>query len=185
MKKEAFKRLHKAMSQIKPIIKDKKNPHFKNTYADINAMIEVVKPILLENNLVLLQPIIQGNVCTQIYDVESGEMLLESSLEMTSGLNAQQKGSEITYFRRYTLQSLLSLEAEDDDGTSASAAPAAPTQELPWLNLFDNKGKALQAYTDLEAFINSGKKTSLSTLKQKFKISKDTEKQLKEKLNIL
>jgi hypothetical protein len=112
-------------------------------------------------------------------------MLLESSLEMTSGLNAQQKGSEITYFRRYTLQSLLSLEAEDDDGTVASAAPAAPTQELPWLNLFDNKGKALQAYTDLEAFINSGKKTSLSTLKQKFKISKDTEKQLKEKLNIL
>ena len=32
------------------------------------------------------------------------------------GLDAQKKGSEITYYRRYTLTSLLGLQAEDDDG---------------------------------------------------------------------
>ena len=31
----------------------------------------------------------------------------------------QKLGSAITYFRRYTLQSLLALQAEDDDGNKA------------------------------------------------------------------
>jgi hypothetical protein len=33
----------------------------------------------------------------------------------------QKIGSAVTYYRRYTLQSLLSLQAEDDDANSASA----------------------------------------------------------------
>jgi len=33
----------------------------------------------------------------------------------------QKVGSAVTYYRRYTLQSLLSLQAEDDDANSASA----------------------------------------------------------------
>jgi hypothetical protein len=32
-------------------------------------------------------------------------------------------GSAITYYRRYTLQSLLSLQAEDDDANTASKTP--------------------------------------------------------------
>jgi len=53
-----------------------------------------------------------------------------------SGTNDPQKhGSEITYYRRYTLQSLLAMQADDDDGNAASKrtppapakAPAKPT----------------------------------------------------------
>ncbi len=131
-------------------------------------------------------------------DVDTGE-----KDENTFGANGQNDwekglGSALTYGERYFLLKYFHIATDEDDIDNperkkqsntnqqpTSATPAAPTQELPWLNLFDNKGNALQAYTDLEAFINSGKKTSLSTLKQKFKISKETEKQLKEKLNIL
>jgi hypothetical protein len=36
-------------------------------------------------------------------------------------LQDPQLGSAITYYRRYTLQSLLGLQAEDDDGNKQSA----------------------------------------------------------------
>ncbi len=82
-------------------------------------MIEAVEPVLLENGLLLLQPVINGKVITQIIDVETGEKI-ESILTLDTNLNSQQQGSQITYFRRYTLQSLMSLQAEDDDANTAS-----------------------------------------------------------------
>jgi hypothetical protein len=114
-----YVKLHEAKKSIGVVKKNAKNPHFKNTYADLNALIEAVEPILLENSLILLQPIKDGKVFTEIVDVESGESLT-SSIELPTSGNPQQMGSAITYFRRYTLQSLLSLQADDDDGQMAS-----------------------------------------------------------------
>jgi hypothetical protein len=37
-------------------------------------------------------------------------------------LDAQKQGSQISYFRRYTIQSLLTLQATDDDGHIATTA---------------------------------------------------------------
>jgi len=45
------------------------------------------------------------------------------SVTLPSASTPQQLGSAITYYRRYTLQSLLSLQAEDDDGNEANKAP--------------------------------------------------------------
>ena len=42
-------------------------------------------------------------------------------MELPNLQDPQKLGSAITYFRRYTLQSLLGLQAEDDDGNKASA----------------------------------------------------------------
>jgi hypothetical protein len=53
-------KLHKAKQSIGKVAKNATNPHFKKSYSDINAIIEAVEPILLENGLLLLQPI-QGN----------------------------------------------------------------------------------------------------------------------------
>jgi hypothetical protein len=119
MSKNIYSRLLDAKKSIGKVVKNAKNPHFKNTYADLNALIETVEPILLENGLLLLQPIINGKVVTQIIDVETSEKL-ESIIELDAKLNAQQQGSQITYYRRYTLQSILSLQAVDDDGQLAS-----------------------------------------------------------------
>jgi hypothetical protein len=118
-----YQKLLDAKKQIGKVSKNAKNPHFKNNYADINALIEAVEPILLENGLILLQPIIDNKVVTQIIDVESGEKV-ESILTLDTNLNSQQQGSQITYFRRYTLQSVLSLQAEDDDANTASKPQA-------------------------------------------------------------
>lgn len=119
MSKNIYSRLLDAKKSIGKVHKNSKNPHFKNTYADLNALIETVEPILLDNGLLLLQPIINGKVVTQIIDVETSEKL-ESIIELDPKLNAQQQGSQITYYRRYTLQSILSLQTTDDDGNLAS-----------------------------------------------------------------
>lgn len=117
--KTIYAKLLNAKKNIGKIKKTMKNGHFKNTYADINALLEVVEPVLLDNGLLLLQPIINNKVITQIIDVETGDKI-ESIIELDGNLNPQQRGSQITYYRRYSLQSALSLEVIDDDGNSAS-----------------------------------------------------------------
>ena len=128
MSKNIYSRLLDAKKSIGKVHKNSKNPHFKNTYADINALIETVEPILLDNGLLLLQPIINGKVVTQIIDVETGEKI-ESIIELDGNLNPQQRGSQITYYRRYSLQSALSLEVIDDDGNLAST-PKQPSKPV-------------------------------------------------------
>lgn len=115
-----YPKLHAAKQKIGKVVKNAKNPHFKNNYADINALIESVEPILLEHGLLLLQPIEDGVVSTLIIDIETGDKI-ESSMRLPEIQDPQKIGSAVTYYRRYTLQSLLSLQAEDDDANSASA----------------------------------------------------------------
>lgn len=123
--------LHKAQGAIKAAIKDSTNPHFRAKYADLSSVIEAVKKPLLDNGIMFLQG---------IEDAENGvaveTMLLHTSGEWMSSTckipatkqDAQGYGSAITYGRRYGLQSMCGVPAEDDDGNAATAsAPARIT----------------------------------------------------------
>jgi hypothetical protein len=114
-------KIHKAKMSIGKVVKNSTNPHFKKSYADINALLETVEPILHENGLLLLQPIHDKILSTQIIDIESGEMI-ESWLTLPDNIDPQKMISATTYYRRATLQSLLSLQAVDDDGNSVASA---------------------------------------------------------------
>jgi hypothetical protein len=115
-----YPKLHAAKQKIGKVVKNANNPHFKKSYADINALVESVEPILLEQGLLLIQPIESGLVSTLIIDIETGDKVV-SSMRLPDIQDPQKVGSAVTYYRRYTLQSLLSLQAEDDDANSASA----------------------------------------------------------------
>ena len=114
-----YKKLYEAKKEIGKISKDSKNPFFKSKYFDVNSLLEHVEPILQKHDLLLLQPILEGKVSTIIIDVESGDKVV-SDIVLPSLNDPQKLGSAITYYRRYTLQSLLGLQAEDDDGNKAS-----------------------------------------------------------------
>lgn len=154
------KQLLTFQSQVNAIKKSATNPHFKKNYADLNSILDEVKPLLTDLGLVLTQPIEGGKVKTVITkDKES----IFSEISLPEGLNAQQLGSAITYFRRYTLLSLLALSTEDDDATEAT--------ELPWLNKpSDNYNKVLDALTN-------GKAT-VTQVKTKYRLSKEMEAEL-------
>ena len=99
--------------------------------------------MLDKHKLILLQPILGGAVISEIRDLESDECIT-SSLVLPPLDDPQKLGSCITYYRRYTLQSLLGLQAEDDDGNKASqpiTKQSAKTEDAgEWLNLFDKAG---------------------------------------------
>jgi hypothetical protein len=115
-------KLWKAKQEIEAVKKNAKNPHFKNNYADINAIIEAVEPVLLKYNLILIQPIQDGKVFSRIVDCENGDFV-DSCIELPNITDPQKLASCVTYYRRYTLTSLMSLQTElDDDGNTASQA---------------------------------------------------------------
>lgn len=122
-----YAKLLGVQKEIGAIKKDSTNPFFKSNYFDINSLLAAVKPVLNKHGLVLTQGLsnIQGKLSlqTQILSVDSKENeegYISSECPIPEGSDAQKTGSAITYFRRYALQSLLALEAEDDDANVAS-----------------------------------------------------------------
>jgi hypothetical protein len=117
MEKSLETQLLEFQKKISVISKDAKNPHFKNTYASLKQILSEVKPVLNEVGVLITQPIKDGKVGTELSFNGIKEF---SYIDLPSNMNPQQLGSAITYFRRYTLASLLSLEIDDDDAQMAS-----------------------------------------------------------------
>jgi len=78
---------------------------------------------LNSNGLIVMQPINaneSGNmITTNIIDADSGD-IVTSDFKLPNNPDPQKMGSIITYYRRYALQSMLGLQAEDDDGNKGS-----------------------------------------------------------------
>jgi len=110
-----YQKLAKVKEELNPIRKTETNPFLKSKYFDINSLLEQVEPIIQKHGLILAQPIQQGKVVTFLIDPETGDDL-GSEIELPQMQDPQKLGSAITYYRRYTLQSLLALQALDDDG---------------------------------------------------------------------
>ena len=115
-----MKRILEVKKKIGNLSKNSKNPFFKSAYLDLTDLLNAVEPLLQEQGLVLLQPIIGNSVHTQIIDSENNEVLAESCIQLPDLKDPQKLGSCITYFRRYTLKSLLAIAEGDDDGNLAS-----------------------------------------------------------------
>ena len=113
----------KAQSIMGNAIKDAKNPFFKSSYANLNAVREAVLPAMNANGISVLQPTIQIDGKSFVETVllhESGEFISSLTEVVVSKANdAQQQGSGISYARRYGLQSLANIGADDDDGETA------------------------------------------------------------------
>lgn len=113
----------KAQKSMGNAIKDSKNPFFKSSYADLNAVREACMPALNENGVAVLQTTLGENgrsfVRTTLLH-ESGEFISSDTEILTSKANdAQGYGSGISYARRYGLQALVCLGSADDDGEGA------------------------------------------------------------------
>lgn len=130
--------LVKFNTEVETIAKDAKNPHFKNNYATLDNIVEVIRPLLAKQGVIVMQ--IPGgdgeNVIMKTMLLhESGEYMESEALIMRPAKNDPQGvGSCITYARRYSLCSMLSLSTgEDDDGNHASQPQRAaqPPQSAP------------------------------------------------------
>ena len=132
--KNISKAFIKAQMEMNNPVKNGLNPHFKSKFADLNSVLEAVMKPLHDNKIAVLQPTVTvdgKNYVKTILLHESGEML-ESFTEIlyAKANDAQGQGSGITYARRYGLQSLCGVGADDDDGQKAVQVKPNATKEI-------------------------------------------------------
>jgi hypothetical protein len=160
-------KLFELQQEIGAISKDANNPFYKSKYFDINSLIKQLQPLLKKYRLLLTQPVQEGAVWTILTCIDS-DSSKPSSLDLPDIQDPQKLGSCITYYRRYTLCSLLGLQAEDDDGNLASGKVTAV--DKPWLN------KDTVQFTKAIEYLQGG--GSLSDIEAKYKISKAVKSEL-------
>jgi len=126
-----YSKIASVKSEIGTLTKKSNNPFYKSKYLELSDLLEAVEPLLEKNGLVLLQPCRDGKVWSEIYDIETGEVV-QSYIELTPDKNPQQMGSQISYFRRYSLAGLLAIQQQDDDANST--VPKPPVKKKPALS---------------------------------------------------
>jgi hypothetical protein len=177
--KEISKALLEAQKNMTLASKDSDNPYFKSKYADLNAIREACLPALNKAGVTALQPTVNRDNKNYVQTIllhESGEFISSLTEIIYSKQNdAQSQGSGITYARRYGLQSLMNVGAEDDDGNKASnPQPKTPTAQKPELKRFDGAGKNIPAFIKAVQHIAQG--GSIEQVEKTYFISEELKK---------
>tara|TARA_R100000781_G_scaffold60273_2_gene38525 strand:- start:6907 stop:7431 length:525 start_codon:yes stop_codon:yes gene_type:complete len=168
-KKTINEKLFELQNEIGTISKDTKNPFYKSKYFDINSLIKQLQPLLKKYRLLLQQPIEENMVVSKLICLDEGGASL-SYLKLPEITDPQKIGSCITYYRRYTLASLLGLQAVDDDGNLASHNPPKPSK--PTLNVNTKEYENV-----LDAMLN--RNVSIKEVSNHYILTKEIEDKLK------
>jgi hypothetical protein len=123
--KNLFKALAEFQNAVPIIHEDTKGYNY--TYANLNSIFKVIKPLLKKYKLGFTQMLDGDKLKTIIYHIDSGESI-ESSVTMPiadlKGMNVYQSmGSAITYFRRYSLSCALGLITDKDIDAAGEQTP--------------------------------------------------------------
>jgi hypothetical protein len=168
--KELNEKLFDLQQEVGGISKDTNNPFYKSKYFDVNSLIKQLQPLLKKHRLLLLQPIEDAAVTTKIICIDSN-IGTQSSIALPDMNDPQKLGSAITYYRRYTLASLLGLQADDDDANIASGKVFnTKTEDKPWLNK-----NTPQFNKAIEYLKNGG---NISAIDTKYKMKKEIKDEL-------
>lgn len=136
-----------AQMEMDHAFKDSKNPHLKNRYASLSSVIDAIKGPLNRCGISFSQQVHGWRTFPQTDGVLVHVVELTTVLRHKNGFidetpitvpvkpkgaipDAQEIGSAVTYARRYALQALCGISAEDDDGESASAPVSTASQKV-------------------------------------------------------
>jgi len=125
--------LAKAQGEIVPAEKDGMNPHFKSKYATLDSVWAACRQPLSKNGLSILQTISmdgENMILTTTLLHSSGQWVKSIMPVATGKMTPQAIGSALSYFKRYTLASMVGVVAgDDDDGNSAEKVKTAPVEQ--------------------------------------------------------
>jgi len=122
--------LIKATGEMAGAVKNATNPHFRNEYANKQAVVEAIKPHLIANGITLLQPIIEHEsrcVVQTVVIYKTGESLVLGKISLPVDKQTPQAFcSAITYACRNGAAAAFFLPSIDDDGNEASGIKPTP-----------------------------------------------------------
>ena len=123
-----------AQKEIGSAKKGSENPFFHSKYDDLGSVMETCKEKLNNNGILVLQPIDSDENGVYVETTllhESGEWISASMrISPKSDTNPQDQGSAISYARRYSLQSMVFIPAEDDDAEKATHRTTSNTTQV-------------------------------------------------------
>lgn len=139
--------LAKAQGEMGVAHKNQKNPFFKSTYADFEAIIEASRPALSKNGLSVVQPPFvesEGkSILITILLHSSGQWIKSIAAHNPPKSDVQSLSSYNTYLKRMCYSSLVGVAtSDDDDGNAASHSNRSPEiefvgeEELSFLSQF-------------------------------------------------
>ena len=154
-----MKNLLKALADFQnevPVIHEE-TKGYNYTFANLNSIFKIIKPLLKKHGLVFIQPLTATSLRTIIYHVDSGENI-ESEISLIDGValkgqNAFQiLGSQITYLRRYSLSAMLGLITDKDIDACGTPEPKIREKEVLTKNhpKFEAVKKALEGNYTIE-----------------------------------
>jgi ERF superfamily len=116
--------LAKAQGAMPPAFKTSDNPYYKSKYSDLASVWDACRAPLAANAIAVVQAPLESSDGR----VRIETILIHSSGEWISGRisikpvkdDPQAFGSATTYARRYSLQAMVGIASEDDDGNAAS-----------------------------------------------------------------
>lgn len=156
-----FAALVAAQAEMRNPPKDSVNPHFKSKFADLATVLDTVKPVLAKHKLGVVQ------LPCEVAGIGPGlsTMLVHESGEFIRGVIAlrpvkpdpQGIGSAMTYARRYGLQAVLGITADDDDDGNHASKPQQQSAK-PTTPAANGKPKARPAATVTELWTRMGNK---------------------------
>ena len=126
-----------AQGSMQGAVKDRTNPAFKSSYADLASTWDACRVALSTNGLAVSQHpgrLEDGSVTvTTMLLHRSGQHITSVCSALPRDASPASVGSVVTYLRRYGLAAAVGVSPEDDDGQAASqpAAPYAPAQRVP------------------------------------------------------
>ena len=126
-----------AQGSIQPAIRDRTNPAFKSSYADLASTWDACRVALSSNGLAVSQHpgrLEDGSVTvTTMLLHRSGQHITSVCSALPRDASPASVGSVVTYLRRYGLAAAVGVSPEDDDGQAGGqpAASYAPAQRVP------------------------------------------------------
>lgn len=125
-----------AQGTIQGAVKDRTNPAFKSSYADLASVWDACRAALSSNGLSVSQHpgrLEDGSATvTTILLHKSGQHIASVCAALPRDQSPAAVGSVVTYLRRYALAAAVGVAPEDDDGQAAHhTAPQAPPQRAP------------------------------------------------------
>lgn len=154
-----------AAAELHDVQHDAKNPHLRNRYASLSAVLTTARPILARHGLTMTQwlsgqvRVSEGVAVTTMILHTSGQWIRSTVsavvLEARGVSLAQSGGIQISYLRRYAAMAALGVSSTDDDldgeipghGATAKkqARPAAPAKAPAPARWSDGERKAFCA----------------------------------------
>ncbi len=167
--KNLFKSLAEFQQEV-PVI-HKATQGYGYTFADLPKIFSVINPLLKKHGLGFTQLIENENLTTILFHVETGETI-ESKMALLKdvalkGMNEfQVYGSQLTYFRRYALSSILGIvtDKDTDAGGEQVKKPRTITDER-FNKAIEAIGKGLAKKEDLLQFeLTESQKLTFATI---------------------